>query len=323
MELRPYQQAAVDAVYEHLRGKETNPCVVLPTGTGKSVVIAQIAKDAVNWNGRVLILAHVKELLEQNAGKIRQLCPELKIGVFSAGLKSRNTRESVIAAGIQSVYDKACELGAFNLVVIDEAHLIAPDGDGVCRTFLNDIKAVNPNVRLIGLTATPYRLKGGLICKPDNLLNEVCYEAGLKEMIQQGYLTPLVSKAGRVTAKLDNLHIRGGEFINDEIAAAMDNENLVTAACREIAELIRDRKAVLIFTVSVEHCRHLAEKLVEHAGRECGMVTGSTPPAERGELLARFRGEPVPDDFSGGFPSRVCPMERWHPYAFLRHNYPL
>ena len=74
MQLRPYQQAAVDAVYEHLRSKETNPCVVLPTGTGKSLVLAQIAKDAVEkWNGRVLILAHVKELLEQNADKILAL----------------------------------------------------------------------------------------------------------------------------------------------------------------------------------------------------------------------------------------------------------
>ncbi len=80
MILRPYQQAAVDAVYNHLRSRDDNPCVVLPTGTGKSLVIAQIVRDAVaQWNGRVLILAHVKELLEQNAGKIRALCPELKI----------------------------------------------------------------------------------------------------------------------------------------------------------------------------------------------------------------------------------------------------
>lgn len=298
MELRPYQQAAVDAVYGHLRGKETNPCIVLPTGTGKSVVIAKIVRDAVmNWNGRVLILAHVKELLEQNARKIRLLCPDIPVGIFSAGLKSRDTRENVIVAGIQSVYDKACELGAFDLVVIDEAHLIAPDGDGMYRTFLNDMRVVNPNVRLIGLTATPYRLKGGLICQEGNLLNEVCYEAGLKEMILQGYLSPLTSKAGRAAAKLDDLHIRGGEFISDEIAAAMDKEELVAAACREIADLTRDRKSVLVFTTSVEHCRHVAEKLAAYSGMECGIVTGSTPQIERAELIARFKGEPVPDDF--------------------------
>ena len=297
---RPYQSEAVEAVYEHLRTKDNNPCVVLPTGTGKSLVLAQIAKDSVEkWNGRVLILAHVKELLEQNADKIRKLCPELKIGIYSAGLRSRDTTEQVIVAGIQSVYNKACELDAFDLVIVDEAHLISSEGDGMYRTFLADMKVINPHVRVIGLTATPFRLKGGLICKPENILNEICYEAGLKEMIQQGYLSPLISRAGRAEANLANLHIRGGEFISDEVAAAMDNEALVTSACREIVELTRDRKSVLIFTASVDHCKHVAEKIQAFSGKECAIVTGDTSPAERAEIIARFKGEFIPADLFG------------------------
>ena len=297
---RPYQSEAVEAVYEHLRTKDNNPCVVLPTGTGKSLVLAQIAKDAVEkWNGRVLILAHVKELLEQNADKIRKLCPELKIGIYSAGLRSRDTTEQVIVAGIQSVYNKACELDAFDLVIVDEAHLISSEGDGMYRTFLADMKVINPHVRVIGLTATPFRLKGGLICKPENILNEICYEAGLKEMIQQGYLSPLISRAGRTEANLANLHIRGGEFISDEVAAAMDNDALVTSACREIVELTRDRKSVLIFTASVDHCKHVAEKIQAFSGKECAIVTGDTSPAERAEIIARFKGEFIPADLFG------------------------
>lgn len=297
---RPYQSEAVEAVYEHLRTKDNNPCVVLPTGTGKSLVLAQIAKDAVEkWNGRVLILAHVKELLEQNADKIRKLCPELKIGIYSAGLRSRDTTEQVIVAGIQSVYNKACELDAFDLVIVDEAHLISSEGDGMYRTFLADMKVINPHVRVIGLTATPFRLKGGLICKPENILNEICYEAGLKEMIQQGYLSPLISRAGRAEANLANLHIRGGEFISDEVAAAMDNDALVTSACREIVELTRDRKSVLIFTASVDHCKHVAEKIQAFSGKECAIVTGDTSPAERAEIIARFKGEFIPADLFG------------------------
>ena len=638
MQLRPYQQAAVDAVYEHLRSKETNPCVVIPCGCGKSLVLAQIAKDTVEkWNGRVLILAHVKELLEQNADKIRKLCPELKIGIYSAGLRSHDTTEQVIVAGIQSVYNKACELDAFDLVIVDECfpagtlidtprgqipiedlyvgqpvrhalgvgnieaissrpafeimklelsngksiectpnhpfftesgwckasalavgtclfsredvsrlrerfsseylvrseretgqmpngngleaqkilfprvpvngtpsaagkqgsgksvheletesknsrenvpvlrqgisssllpsatdvgigmefatvlfnillqesresnvsagscgknvrdaesnrsptidsrrewedvefstgtagadsergngipnlnnsatascgsiallqtgcgnsispsgnttgwrepfckentqnrqtdsgmaggirlvgithiklksprtvynlqvaghpsfyadgvlvhncHLIAPEGDGMYRTFLADMKVINPHVRVIGLTATPFRLKGGLICKPENILNEICYEAGLKEMIQQGYLSPLISRAGRAEANLATLHIRGGEFISDEVAAAMDNDALVTSACREIVELTRDRKSVLIFTASVDHCKHVAEKIQAFSGKECAIVTGDTSPAERAEIIARFKGEFIPADLFG------------------------
>lgn len=273
---------------------------VVHHNTGKSLVLAQIAKDSVEkWNGRVLILAHVKELLEQNADKIRKLCPELKIGIYSAGLRSRDTTEQVIVAGIQSVYNKACELDAFDLVVVDEAHAISSEGDGMYRTFLADMKVINPHVRVIGLTATPFRLKGGLICKPENILNEICYEAGLKEMIQQGYLSPLISRAGRAEANLANLHIRGGEFISDEVAAAMDNDALVTSACREIVELTRDRKSVLIFTASVDHCKHVAEKIQTFSGKECAIVTGDTPPAERAEIIARFKGEFIPADLFG------------------------
>ena len=300
MELRPYQSEAVEAVYNHLRTKDNNPCVVLPTGTGKSIVIAKIVSDAVkNWNGRALILAHVKELLEQNAGKIKALCSDIPIGIFSAGLKSRDTSEAVIVAGIQSVYDKACDLGAFDVIIVDEAHLIAPDGDGMYRTFLKDMKIINPHVRVIGLTATPFRLKGGLICQPENILNEVCYEAGLKEMIADGYLSPLVSKAGRAEAKLDGLRIRGGEFIADEVSSAMDTDELVSSACREIVELTRDRKSVLIFTTSVEHCKHVAEKIATFSGKECAIVTGDTNPGERAEIIDRFKGKVIPADLFG------------------------
>ena len=309
MNLRPYQQEAVDAVYEHLRTKDTNPCVVLPTGTGKSLVLAKIASDAVTlWGGRVLILAHVKELLEQNADKVRKLCPELKVGVYSAGLNSRDTKESVIVAGIQSVYNKACDLGAFDLVIVDECHLIAPDGEGMYRTFLKDMKVINPNVRLIGLTATPFRLKGGAICRPENLLNEVCFEAGLKEMIAQGYLSPLVSRAGRAEADLSSVHTRAGEFVQDELASAMDDEKLVDASCSEIAILTRERKSVLIFCTSVAHCKHVAEAITRHTGKECAAVTGETSGGDSPEmtdaLMFAIESGPLTTP-SGGCPENI------------------
>ena len=307
MNLRPYQQAAVDAVYNHLRSKDNNPCVVIPTAGGKSCILAQIAKDAVEkWNGRVLVLAHVKELLEQNSDKIRKLCPELKIGIYSAGLKSRDTNDQVIVAGIQSVYNKACDLGAFDLIIIDEAHMLPFDGEGTYRTFLKDMKIINPHVRVIGLTATPFRLKGGLICKPENILNEVCYEVGIKEMIAQGYLSPMVSRAGRTEAQLDNLHIRGGEFIADEVETAMNKEEVTDAACREIAHLTADRKTVLIFCTSVKHCQNVAEKIRHYTGQECAVVTGETPAHERAEIIARLRGEEIPADLFG---SRKPPLK--------------
>lgn len=273
---------------------------------GKSIVLAKIASDAVTkWNGRVLILAHVKELLEQNAEKIKFLCPEIKVGIYSAGLKSRDTKEQIIVAGIQSVHKRAFELDAFDLIIVDEAHLIitGADGEGMYREFISDAKLVNPNVRIIGLTATPYRMKGGLICKPENILNHVCYEAGLKQMIHDGYLSPLIPKSGDMEVDFDSLHIKGGEFVSSEVETLVNNDKLVQIACKEIVELTKERKTVLIFGVSVEHCRKIKKQIEIFSGEECAIVTGDTPASEREELLNRIKGN-VKKDLFGNFENK-------------------
>ena len=207
--LRPYQQLAVEAVYQHLRAYDTNPVVVIPTGGGKTPVMATICRDAVQtWNGRVLVLAHVKELLQQSVDKLREVCPELPVGVYSAGLKRRDTEHAVIVAGIQSVYQRAAELGAFDLILVDECHLIPADGEGMYRQFLTEALALCPHLRVIGFTATPFRLDAGPICRADHFLNVVCYEIGVRELICDGFLSKLTSKAGIAKADTSRLKLR-------------------------------------------------------------------------------------------------------------------
>ena len=300
MELRDYQQDAVNAVYGYLRHRDGNPCVVIPTAGGKTPVMATICRDAVNlWDGRVLLLAHVKELLEQTAATLEAVAPDLDIGIYSAGLNRRDTDHRIIAAGIQSVYKRACDLGAFDLIIIDEAHSLPPDGEGRYQTFLKEARVINPNVRLIGLTATPYRMTTGMICAPDNLLNDICYEVGVRELIVRGYLCPLKSKAGRNKADTSGLHLRGGEFIAEEVEKLMDDDRLVSSACSEIIEHTTSRNSVLIFAAGVGHARHIQNILQQRSGCEVGLVTGDTPALERAELLERFRGETVKADIFG------------------------
>ena len=292
LELRPYQKAAVEAIYRHLQERDDNPCVVIPTGGGKTPVMATVCKDAVGrWGGRVLILAHVKELLEQAREKIRIVAPELraKTGIYSAGLKSRDTEHPIIIAGIQSVYQRACELDAFDLVIIDEAHMIPPDGDGMYRTFLEDARTVNPNLRVIGLTATPFRMKSGTICAPENILNHVCYEIGVKDLIAQGYLCPLITRGGRKVIDTTGLHVRAGEFVADEAEQLMDTEELVESACQEIVDETSGRRSVLVFATGVSHGQHLAEVLRQKSGEDVGMVFGMTPGGDRDALLTAFK----------------------------------
>ncbi|HOG29680.1 MAG TPA: DEAD/DEAH box helicase family protein [Vicinamibacterales bacterium] len=291
MQLRPYQQDAVDAVYAHLRERDDNPVVAIPTGGGKTPVIATMCRDAVGrWNGRVLILAHVKELLEQALDKLQQVAPEMwhQIGVYSAGLKSRDTEHPIIVAGIQSVYRRACDLDRFDLVIVDEAHMIPPDGDGMYRTFLEEARKINPNLRVIGLTATPFRMTTGPICGPDNVLNSVCYEIGVRELIVQGYLCQLVSKGGREDVDTGGLHVRGGEFMADEVEALMDKEERVESACKEIVDYTRDRNSCLVFTSGVQHARHVAEVLRRSEPR-VETVFGETSDEDRARAIGEFR----------------------------------
>ena len=289
MQLRQYQQQAVDAVYNYLRRYDDNPCVVIPTAGGKTPILATIVKDAIQqWDGRVMILSHVKELLEQAVDKIHTVYPECDIGIYSTGLKRWDTDNKCIVAGIQSAYRNTDGFGKFDLIIVDEAHLIPEKGDGMYRNFLRRMKDNNPELRVIGLTATPYRMNSGAICAPENILNQICFEVGVKELLQQGFLCPLLSKASRQEIDSSGLHIHAGEFIESEVDKLMNSEDVVKQACAEIITYTRERKSVIVFCCSISHAEHVLAQL-----RKCGcsaeVVLGDTLPSFRTETLERFK----------------------------------
>jgi len=289
MQLRDYQSAAVDAVYQYLGNNSGNPVVVIPTGGGKTPLLAQICSDVVIRGGRVLVISHVKELLLQQQQALQAICPDIEVGLYSAGLNSREKDSPVVVAGIQSVYRRATELGRFALIIVDEAHLVPLNGEGMYRQLLADALVVNPALRVVGLTATPYRLKDGLICEPDHFLNDICYEIGVAELIDQGFLCPLKSKSGTQKADLSTVHVRGGEYMQDELEDAFNDDLLVGRACGEIAELTADRRSVLIFTSGVQHGMNVAYNINNFAAKECGFICGETDSDERAKTLARFK----------------------------------
>lgn len=288
MELRYYQTAAIEATYNYLnQNQDKNPCIVLPTGSGKTNALSRICADVAESGGRVLVLAHVKELLQQAAEKLQAMLPLGMVGINSAGLRSRDTTHPVIVAGIQSVYTKACQMGPFNAIIVDEAHLIPERNDGMYRSFITAAKMVNPRVRIIGLTATPYRLDSGYICGSNNILHDVSYEAGIRELIDEGFLCNIKTRAGKARANLQDIHTRGGEYIESEVAERM--EEIVDAACREIVELTKDRHSVLVFCASVSHAKHVADKFAEITGEYIGLISGKTAAKNRAEDLVKFK----------------------------------
>ena len=289
MDLRPYQQAAVDAVYQYLREHDDNPCVVIPTAGGKTPILASIVRDAVSlWNGRVMIISHVKELLAQAEEKIHLVAPDIDAGVYSSGLNRFDTDNPCVIAGIQSVFRRPEAFGRFDLVIVDEAHMIQPKGDGMYRSCIAKLKEINPLLRVIGLTATPYRMTSGMICKPENILNRICYQVGIKDLMNDGFLCKLTSKAAANSVDADDLHIRGGEFVESEVQELVNQTPLIEKVVAELVNRTRGRKSVLIFCAGISHAEKVLAGIREYSD-SADAVFGDTLPGFRETILADFK----------------------------------
>jgi DNA repair protein RadD len=289
--LREYQQRTIDHLYAWFdAGNLGNPCLVLPTGSGKSHIVAALCKDALqNWpETRVLMLTHVKELIEQNAEKMRQHWPGAPMGIYSASIGRKDLGEPITFAGIQSVRSKARELGHIDLVIIDECHLVNHKDEGGYRKLLAELKAINPALRVVGLTASPYRLGHGLITDKPAMFDALIEPTSIEELVFKGYLSTLRSKVTRAKLDTSGVHKRGGEFIESELQAAVDTDDQNQAVVREVIKLAGDRKAWLFFCAGVQHAQHVAEALRQHGiAAEC--VTGETSKTDRARMLADFK----------------------------------
>jgi DNA repair protein RadD len=290
-QLRDYQQKAIDDLYAWFGvGNAGNPCIVMPTGSGKSHIVAALCKDALqSWpETQILMLTHVKELIEQNAEKMREHWFNAPLGIYSASIGMKQLGEPITFAGIQSIGKKAKDVGHIDLVIIDECHLVNHKEAGDYRTFLKELSAINPAMRVIGLTATPFRLGHGLITDKPALFDDLLEPVSIEELIYKGFLAPLRSK--HTTEKLDvsGVKKRGGEFIESELQAAVDTDPKNRAIVDEVIEMAGDRKAWLFFCTGVDHAYHVA-KVLNDKEIPAACVTGKTPKKEREQIIADFK----------------------------------
>ena len=292
--LRPYQHAAIASIYGYFQNHKGNPLVVLPTASGKSLVMAAFIEGVLkSWpDQRILIVTHVRELIAQNHAEMIGLWPEAPAGIYSAGLGKRDAQARILFAGIQSIHRRAQEVGHTDLVLIDEAHLIPGNSSTMYRRFLDGLMRINPALKVIGLTATPFRLDSGMLHEgKDALFTDIAYEAPVRDLIDAGYLSPLVSKQPATRLDVSKVGTRAGDFIQRDLAAAVDQEAITRAAVTEIIEHGRERKSWLAFCSGVEHARHVAEEFARQ-GITCRTIFGDTPKDERDAIIAAFkRGE--------------------------------
>lgn len=292
--LRPYQTEAIDALYSYFRNHAGNPIVVLPTGAGKSLTLAAFIKGAIEQypTTRIIVLTHVKELIEQDAKAIIRYWPTAPIGIWSAGVGQKQ-KAQVTVAGIQSVHKMPAKFGGTDLVIVDEAHLVPRSADTMYGRFLAGLKQHNPHLKVIGLTATHYRMDSGLLTEGENrVFTDVAYESHVGDLIKQGYLCPLVAKNGATKADLSGVRTnpRNGEFAASGLQAAMDKAHLIQGALDEVEKYAHDRNHILGFCAGIEHAEHCAA---------AARARGWTADYVSGDMIATTRDRVIGDFLAG------------------------
>ena len=269
-----------------------NPCVEAPTASGKSWIIAGYVYKAISLfpSTRIIILAPQRELIEQDREKLLKIWPNAPVSTYCASLNQKEIGSTITIATIQSVYRKALSFGHIDLIMIDEAHLINTEDTGMYRSFISDLKAINENIKCIGFTATPFRMKHGLIIDSPSLFSSPLIRTRSIQWLQtNGYLSRLLSK--HTEKQLDVTGVRkdrNGDYKQNELEQAVDTDDNNLDVLQSLLTLGENRHSWLIFCSGVSHAVHFAQ-LLESCGISCKAVTGDTDSTERSRILAAFK----------------------------------
>jgi DNA repair protein RadD len=300
MKLRDYQNAAVQSIFDYFAhgGKDGrpggNPLVGMPTGTGKSLVLSEFIRRAyTTYPGqRIIKLTHVKELIAQNHKTLRKIWPNAPAGIYSAGLGKKQACFPVTFAGIASVYKQARIFGHIDIVLIDEAHLLSPKQGTMYQSFLGDLKDINPYLRVVGFTATHYRVGQGLLTEGEGIFDGLCFDLtrldSFNWLLTEGYLSPLIPKRTSTELPVEGVRIQGGEYVQSDLQEAVDKNEITSATLREAVELATDREHWLVFGSGINHVLHITDALNE-LGITATCVHSKMPDKERDKNIADFK----------------------------------
>lgn len=299
MEARWYQQEVIPAIFDYFQSKmlepdkQHNPVIAWPTGIGKSYVPAMFIVQAFGFypNTRCMMLTHVKELIEQNASKLRELWPGAPLGIYSAGLGQKDTAQPIIFGGIASVCKCPELFGHRDIIFVDECHLLSLDEDSMYQEFITALRKINPYLRVIGLSATPFRMGQGLITDGGlftDIIHDLTTYDNFNRLIREGFLCPPIPRPTKTQLDLSSVGTSKGEFILNQLQGAVDKEETTYKALAETCEYGHDRHAWLIFASGVDHAEHIASQLA-HFGVSCEAVHSKMKAAERDRRIAAFK----------------------------------
>ena len=297
--LRPYQADSVKAVIHYFRKHTTPAVIVLPTGAGKSLVIAELARLA---KGRVLVLAHVKELVEQNHAKYEGY--GLKGSIFSAGLGRKETDQQVVFASVQSVVRNLDSFkNQFSLLVIDECHRVPDEKTSSYQKVITHLRELNPGIKVLGLTATPYRLgmgwiyqyhtRGQVRTEESRFFRDCIFELPIRYLLDENFLTPArMMDAPVLSYDFSQLKPAStGRYKEAEMDMVIDKAKRATPQIVEqIIQYAKERKGVMVFAATVRHAQEIHGLLPEG---ETAIVIGDTPTPERDAIIQSFKNREI------------------------------
>ena len=269
MQLRWYQKEAVSKTIASLSKYEEidyGVIIAMPTGTGKSVVIAETIKRILDDNPEysIIMATHSKELVKQNSNTLRKLYHHFDVGIYCAGLQSKETDKQVTFGTINSMV--LSDNFRADVLLIDEMHRFSNLSKGIYPKFFNKLKHFNPNLKVVGYTATAYRSDIGSMENSDyfdEIIYDLCNHDSIQNLIKENYLCDLVSKLPKNKYNLNGIGVRNGDFIYGDLDGRINQSTKNKIIVKEIVELGKDRKCWLVFTVSINHADTLANLLID------------------------------------------------------------
>lgn len=267
---RPYQTECVDTLWNYfVNGGRGNPIAALPTGTGKSVLPPMFMQRALNQfpGQRMLMLTHVKELVEQNHKALLRLWPTAPVGIFSAGLDKKEAYAPIVFGSIQSVKNSISQIGHRDMLWIDEAHLLSPNDSSMYQQVIHELRQINPYMPVVGLSATPFRMGQGRLTDVTNdsegnvrqpifsdLVFDITGVSAFNRLIDECYLSPLIPKQTHHIIDVSDVRELAGEFVQSELADCIKRQNITRKALDEAWQIAHDRKSWIVFGAGIENC---------------------------------------------------------------------